>query len=77
MTRVIIAGDLYQDYEGTNKQAIHRFEQMLVENPPDMLVLGGDIYELWRRGLFSSAWANSDFTHTVTSSPPFTAVSYP
>lgn len=65
MTRAIIAGDLHLRYEDTNSQAVSRFEDMLLEDPPDILVLGGDIYELWRRDLFGSAWSNSDFTHTI------------
>jgi predicted phosphodiesterase len=60
--RAIITGDLHLYYEGTNTEATEAFKEELDRNPPDLLVLGGDIYELWRRDLFGAGWATSDYT---------------
>lgn len=65
MTRAIFCGDLHLHHEATNQPAVARFERMLLDDPPDVLVLGGDIYELWRRDLFGAGWSTDGFTSTV------------
>jgi len=65
MTRAVIAGDLHLYHDGTNGDAVEAFKQMLADDAPDVLVLGGDIYELWRRDLSGAPWMASDFTDRV------------
>jgi len=65
MARAIIAGDFHLYYERTNVDAVQAFTSMLTDEPPDLLVLGGDIYELWRRDLSGAPWMASDFTNAV------------
>jgi UDP-2,3-diacylglucosamine pyrophosphatase LpxH len=65
MARAVIAGDLHLYYDRTNVEAVQVFTSMLADDPPDLLVLGGDIYELWRRDLSGAPWMASEFTDTV------------
>ena len=67
MARAVVCGDLHLYYPGTNRKAVDAFMEMLDRRPPDELVLGGDIYELWRRDLFGSAWESARFTSLLYS----------
>jgi predicted phosphodiesterase len=62
MARAVLCGDLHLYYNGTNRDAVDTFMERLESNPPDLLVLGGDIYELWRRDLFGAGWESAKFT---------------
>lgn len=62
MTRAVVAGDLHLFHGGTEVEAIEQFIGSLERDPPDLLVLGGDIYELWRRDLSGVTWSASEYT---------------
>jgi predicted phosphodiesterase len=55
MARAVVCGDLHLYYGDTNRDAVDTFIERLDTNPPDLLVLGGDIWEMWRRDLFGVA----------------------
>lgn len=65
MTRAIVTGDLHLFHDGTNYVAVDALVDEMTSNPPDVLVLGGDIYELWRRDLSGATWMSTDFTDAV------------
>lgn len=62
MTRAVVISDLHLVYEDTEAQAIMRLLDQLRNDPPDELIINGDLYELWRRDLAGSQWAAADFT---------------
>lgn len=65
MSRIIACGDLHLYHEGTEDDAVSAFVADLLADPPDTLVLGGDIYELWRRDLSGAPWMATDFTDAI------------
>ena len=65
MARTIVLGDLHLDYGSTNTERIRELLTQLESNPPDRIILGGDIYELWRRDLAGVMWETSWFTDAI------------
>jgi len=65
MTRAVICGDLHLYDEVTNAAAVRGFLDRITRDPPNVLILGGDIYELWRRDLSGAMWMASEFTEAI------------
>jgi UDP-2,3-diacylglucosamine pyrophosphatase LpxH len=65
MARTVILGDLHLDYGNTNTEKVRELLDRLRQNRPDRIVLGGDIYELWRRDMAGVMWETSWFTDAV------------
>lgn len=63
MTRVVVVSDLHLVYKGTNVEAIGSLLDDLRANPPDELVLLGDLFELWRGDLAGMMWLASDVSN--------------
>ena len=65
MVRAVVISDIHLVHEGTEVQ---RFEQLVADlqsNPPDLLVINGDLYELWRNDLAGVMWQVSRFTEKL------------
>lgn len=62
MSRVVVLGDTHLDYDKVETEKVEQLIESLKENPPDEVVLGGDIYELWRRDLAGVMWETDWFT---------------
>lgn len=62
MARTVIAGDTHLSYGDVEDGKIREFADAMVDDPPDRIVLGGDIYELWRRDLAGVMWESGWFT---------------
>lgn len=65
MSNVAILGDLHLYYDKTEVGKAEAVVDRLTENPPDTIVLGGDIYELWRRDLAGVMWGTDWFTQAI------------
>lgn len=65
MTRAVVMGDIHLYYDKTEVEKIEEVVDSLLEDPPDTLVLGGDIYELWRRDLAGVMWGSDWFTQAM------------
>jgi len=65
MTRVVIFGDIHLDYDAVETEKVRELLDQLRSDPPDKIVLGGDIYELWRRDLAGVMWETSWFTDAM------------
>lgn len=65
MARTVILGDLHLDYDAVETEKVRTLIQQLRNNPPDKIILGGDIYELWRRDLAGVMWETSWFTDAM------------
>lgn len=62
MTRAIAVGDLHLLYHGTERDAVDQLVRALRREPPDLLILGGDIYDLYRRDIGGATWSASEYT---------------
>lgn len=62
MVRAVVISDLHLVYEQTEVQAVKKTIEELERNPPDLLVINGDLYELWRNDLAGVMWLTSRFT---------------
>lgn len=67
MTRAIVVSDLHLVYEGTEREAIEALINDLEDDPPDELILNGDVYELWRGDLAGVMWLASRWTEMLHS----------
>lgn len=65
MTRVVIFGDTHLSYDDVEIAKIEELLDILKDDPPDTVVLGGDIYELWRRDLAGVMWESDWFTNAM------------
>lgn len=65
MTRAVVVSDLHLLYDGTEVDAILQLMDELEDNPPDELILNGDVYELWRGDLAGNMWLSSEFTEMI------------
>ena len=57
--RVVVASDLHLVYADTERAAINEFLDQMAAEPPDHLILNGDLYELWRTDLAGNMWAST------------------
>jgi predicted phosphodiesterase len=62
MVRAVVLSDLHLVYGGTEVVAVETIIDRLESNPPDELIINGDLYELWRGDLAGMMWLTSRFT---------------
>lgn len=67
MGRTVVAGDLHLTYNDTEVGYIEQLLDRLEDDPPDRVVLGGDVYEQWRRDLAGVMWDSGWFTSRMES----------
>jgi UDP-2,3-diacylglucosamine pyrophosphatase LpxH len=65
MARAVVISDLHLVYEGTEQEAVERFIQQLHDDPPDELIINGDLFELWRGDLAGVMWLASEFSTSL------------
>lgn len=65
MSRTVIAGDIHLDYPAVETEKVREWVRGLLEDPPDAVILGGDVYELWRRDMAGVMWETDWFTSAM------------
>lgn len=65
MVDAVVVSDLHLVYDKTEVAAVRWLMENLRSDPPDELVLNGDIYELWRNDLAGNMWLTSKWTQTL------------
>jgi predicted phosphodiesterase len=61
MTRAVVVSDIHLLYAQTEVDAFLSLIDYLESDPPDELILNGDLLELWRNDLAGVMWLASDF----------------
>lgn len=63
--RALVASDFHLVYSGTNTAAVEAFLELARTEQPDLVVLNGDIYELWRNDIGGAMHRASGFTSAM------------